>query len=101
MWRFDVRCVDPLRMQRVDDPVSDVGRIGRIADMLKLAPTTRREMTTHWRCMVGTGFDRAVGVQMIAGGGKRRMAAIRRHTLPPRRNPDDQVGVIHSVAGKR
>ena len=66
MWRLDVRCVDPLRMQRVDDPVSDVGRIGSIADMLKLAPAAGREMAADWRDMIGAGLDQSVGAQKIA-----------------------------------
>ena len=101
MWRLDVRCVDPLRMQRVDNPVSDVGRIGSIADMLKLAPAAGREMAADWRDMIGTGLDRAVGAETVTWYCKACVTTVCCHTLPPRRNPDDQVGIAHKVAGKR
>ena len=69
--------------------------------MLKLAPAAGRELAAHGRDMVGTGLDRSIGAQIIARGSEWRMAAIRCDAFPARSNPDNQVGIVHSVAGKR
>jgi hypothetical protein len=95
------RCVDPLRMQGVDNPVRDVMGVSGIAEMLELTPATRREVPTRRRGMIGTRFDRSTRQQPVTRCGERRVSTIGRNSLAARRNPDDQVRIAHSVAGSR
>ena len=98
MRRINRRRIDPLRVKRTADAVGDILRIGTIADMLKLAPAANPEMAAWRRDMVGTGLDSAIRAKMIAGGSPAGVSTIRRDTLAPSGNPDDQIGTAHRQA---
>jgi hypothetical protein len=101
MRRFYRRRVNSLCMKGVNDPVGDVCRVSRIADMLELAPTTVREMATGRDDMVRAVLYRASGEQSITWRSQRRVATVRCYALPARGNAEDPVGVAHNVAGRR
>jgi hypothetical protein len=101
MRRFYQRRVNSLCMKRVNDPVGDVSRVSRIADMLELTPATDREMATLRRYMLKAAFNFAVGQQSITRRGQRRVTPICGDTFSARGNADDPVGVAHNVAGRR
>ena len=101
MRRIYFGCINALCVKGVRDPVCYIARIGNVADMLQLAPATGREMPARRCYMVRARLNASVCTQPIPWRRQRRMAAIRCHPLPTRRNADNQVGIVHNVAGRR
>jgi hypothetical protein len=88
-------------MERMDNPVGDVRRISRIADMLELASAARRKMAAWRSRMVRTSNDATISLKVIPRRGQRGMTTVSGHALPPRRDTDDAVRVVHNVDGSR
>ena len=76
MWCAHRWCIDPLRMERVNDPVGYIRGVSGIADMLELATAACRKMAARRRGMIGARVYDTVAAKPVPRCGKCCVAAV-------------------------